>query len=96
MNDFIVSLVRTWVPIGVGSVLAWLATNYDIVVPADASSSLVVGVAALIIAIYYAAARAVEKAFPSLGKLLVGLGIGKAPTYPPVEGVQARSGPAPY
>lgn len=85
MNDFIVSLVRTWVPVGIGAVLTWLATNYNIVVPDDASSSLVVGVAALVIAIYYALARAVEKAFPALGKLLVGLGIGKAPQYPPTE-----------
>jgi len=98
MNDFVTSLIRTWVPVGIGSFLAWLATNYDIVVPADASSSLVVGVAALIIAVYYALARAVEKAFPSLGKLLVGLGIGKAPQYPPTGTpvVQTRSGPAPY
>jgi len=48
MNDFVTSLIRTWVPIGIGAFITWLATNYDIVVPADASSSLVVGVAALV------------------------------------------------
>lgn len=96
MNDFIISLIRTWVPVGIGAFITWLATNYDIVVPADASSSLVVGVAALVIAVYYALARAVEKAFPALGRLLVGLGAGKAPQYPAVDGVQTRSGPAPY
>jgi hypothetical protein len=84
MSDFITSLIRTWVPIGVGAVITWLATNYNIVVPEDASSSLVVGVAALVTALYYAAARAVEKAYPWLGKLLVGLGVGKAPEYPAV------------
>lgn len=83
MNDFVTSLIRTWVPIGVGSVLTWLAANYDIVIPKDASSSLVLGVGALVTAVYYALARAVEKAYPWLGKLLVGLGAGKAPEYPP-------------
>jgi hypothetical protein len=96
MSDFVTSLIRTWVPIGVGAFITWLATNYNIVVPDDASSSLVVGVAALVTAVYYALARALEKAYPWLGRLLVGLGAGKAPVYPPVEGVQARTGPAPY
>lgn len=96
MNDFVTSLIRTWVPIGVGSLLTWLATNYNIVIDDNASSSLVVGFAALVIAVYYAIARAVEKAFPALGKLLVGLGIGKAPEYPKPEGVALRSGPSPY
>jgi len=86
MNDFITSLVRTWVPVGVGAFITWLATNYDIVVPKDASSSLVVGVAALVTAVYYAVARAIEKAYPSLGKVLVGLGAGKAPEYPAASG----------
>lgn len=82
MNDFVTSLIRTWVPIGIGGFIAWLATNYDIVIPADASSSLVVGAVALITAVYYAAARAIEKAYPWFGRLLVGLGAGKAPEYP--------------
>jgi hypothetical protein len=82
MNDFITSLIRTWVPIGVGAVITWLATNYNVVVPDDASSSLVVGVAALVTAVYYALARAIEKRFPGLGKVLVGLGAGKSPEYP--------------
>lgn len=96
MNDFITSLIRTWTPIGVGAVITWLATNYSIVVPEDASSSLVVGVLALVTAVYYAVARAIEKAYPSLGKVLVGLGAGKAPEYPAVGGVTTRSGPSPY
>lgn len=83
MNDFFTSLIRTWVPVGVGAVLTWLATNYNIVVPEDASSSLVLGAAVLVTAVYYALARAIEKAYPWLGKLLVGLGVGKAPEYPP-------------
>jgi hypothetical protein len=86
MSDFITSLIRTWVPIGVGAFVTWLATNYNVVIPEDASSSLVVGAMGLITALYYAAARAVEKAYPWLGRLLVGLGAGKAPEYPAVPG----------
>lgn len=96
MNDFLTSLIRTWVPVGIGAFISWLATNYDVIVPEDASSSLVVGVVALVTAVYYALARAIEKAYPMLGRLLVGLGAGKAPEYPSTDGVQLRSGRAPY
>jgi hypothetical protein len=96
MNSYITSLIRTWVPIAIGAVITWLATNYDILVPEDASSSLVVGVTALLIGAYYAVARLLEKRFPWLGKLLVGLGAGSEPAYKAPEGVQTRSGPAPY
>lgn len=96
MNDFVTSLIRTWVPIGIGAFITWLATNYNIIVPDDASSSLVVGVAALVTAVYYALARGIEKAWPVFGKVLVGLGAGKAPEYPAAGGVQTRSGKSPY
>jgi hypothetical protein len=91
MNDFVTSLIRTWVPIGIGAFITWLATNYNIVVPDDASSSLVVGVAALVTALYYALARALEKAYPWLGRLLVGLGVGKAPQYPTTAPAAVKS-----
>jgi hypothetical protein len=96
VSDFVKSLIRTWTPIGVGASLTWLATNYDLVIDDTASSSLVVGLAALLTALYYTLARAVEKAFPQLGAILVGLGVGKAPQYPAADGVRVRSGPAPY
>lgn len=94
MNDFAKSLIRTWVPIGIGAVITWLAANYDVVIPEDASSSLVVGAVALVTALYYAAARAIEKAYPWLGRVLVGLGAGSAPAYerPTPEAVRAVRG----
>lgn len=89
MNNFFISLIRTWVPVGVGAFITWLAANYDVVVPADASSSLVIGVMGLVTAVYYMLARLVEKRWPGLGKILVGLGLGQAPRYP------GASAPAP-
>lgn len=91
MNDFVTSLIRTYVPIGVGAALTWLATTFSIVVPDDASAGLTLFIGALFTAVYYLLARAVEKAFPSLGKLLVGLGAGKAPEYPPAVPEAVRS-----
>lgn len=90
MGDFITSLIRTYVPVGVGAVLTWLATTLHIVVPADASAGLTLFVGAVFTAVYYLLARAIEKAWPGLGKLLVGLGVGKAPQYPPATPESAK------
>lgn len=97
VNNFVTSLIRTWVPVGIGAFITWLATNYDVVVPEDASSSLVVGVTAVLIAIYYVVARLIEKQFPWLGKLLVGLGAGSQPQYPGTDPqtVRVRNGAPP-
>lgn len=78
MHDTILSLIRTWVPVGVGAVLAWVATNWDIGVPDDASSSLVVGVTALAIALYYGVVRLLERRFPWFGVML---GAKREPEY---------------
>lgn len=86
----VVSLIRTVVPIGIGAVLAWVATNYNVVVPERASSTVVVLTTAAITAGYYALARLVEKRFPRLGRWLVALNLVKArPVYvqPAVAGV---------
>jgi hypothetical protein len=98
VNDFVVSLIRTYVPLAVGYLVAWLASTFNIVIPDDASQGLVLFVGAVLTAVYYLVARGVEAAWPGLGKILVGLGIGKAPQYPavPAVGPRIRSGPAPY
>jgi hypothetical protein len=78
MNDTIVSLIRTWVPVAVGTVIAFLANRgFDIELNQNA-------VVAIVIALYYALARAAEKQWPALGWLL---GVPKEPAYqgtPPV------------
>ncbi|WP_213451602.1 hypothetical protein [Rhizomonospora bruguierae] len=78
MSDHLVSLIRTYVPIAVGSALAWLASTLGVVLGDDASTALTVGVVALATAIYYAVARALESRWPALGVLL---GAARPPTY---------------
>jgi hypothetical protein len=82
MNDYMVSLIRTWVPVGVGAALTWLATEAGIVLDENTSAMGAVFAVALVTAAYYALARAVERAWPVAGSVLVALGIAKAPTYP--------------
>lgn len=77
MNDFVISLVRTYVPIFVGSFVAYLATK-GIELDAQTSASLVVFLTGTIIAVYYGVVRLVEKRFPQAGILL---GSTKTPEY---------------
>lgn len=78
MNDYALSLIRTWVPIAVGSVLSWLAVKYGIAVPESISNEVTVGLTAALIAGYYALVRGLEKRWPAFGKLL---GAAKKPVY---------------
>lgn len=82
MNDYLVSLIRTWVPIGIGSLITWLSVSYGVVLSDDSSKYLILGAVGLVVGLYYAIARAVEAKFPALGRLLVGLGA-RTPVYPP-------------
>lgn len=81
MQDYITSLIRTYVPLGVGAVLAYLASRWGIGLDADASVALSVAAVALITGVYYAIARAIEHRFPRLGRFLVGVGA-RTPVYP--------------
>lgn len=69
MNDLAVSLIRTWVPVGVGAVLSWLITLGANISPADQAGA-VAALTALCIAVYYAAVRAAERKWPAAGVLL--------------------------
>ncbi|WP_431935834.1 hypothetical protein [Micromonospora sp. RP3T] len=76
------SIARTWAPIAVGSVLAWINTNWNVTVPAGASSTFVIVTAAVTIAAYYALGRLLERRFPRAGRWLLALGFTRArPTY---------------
>ena len=79
MKDFVLSLVRTYVPIVVGAALAWLATK-GIEVDSAAASGLVLGLSGLIMAGYYALARLIEQKAPVVGGLMLGAP-NKAPKY---------------
>lgn len=77
MNDFITSLIRTYVPIAVGAVASYLLTA-GIELDANAQLGLVTFLTALLQGVYYLAARLLEQKFPQLGFLL---GSAKKPEY---------------
>lgn len=81
MSDFIVSLIRTWVPIVIGGLVSWLvALGVD--VPDAQAVQLAAVTTGLVIGVYYTAARALERRFPAFGLLL---GTRRAPSYTPAE-----------
>lgn len=77
MNDFIASLIRTFVPIGVGGVISWL-TLEGVEVDAETQTALVVGLTGLLQAGYYAAVRIVALKWPAIEVLL---GTARQPEY---------------
>lgn len=74
MSDYLVSLIRTVVPVGVAVVLSWLA-NVGVDVDSTEATQFLTGLA---VAVYYAVVRAVELRVPWVGWLL---GMPKPPSY---------------
>lgn len=91
LHDYLVSLVRTWIPIGWGALLAWLLGR-GIIGPDTAAAADGVGVQlAMLLAVvagwmFYALVRAVEPllARHPAGRLLLRLLLGSTqqPAYP--------------
>jgi hypothetical protein len=77
MNNTIISLIRTYVPIGVGVLISWLATR-GIHVDDNTKLGLVSLLTGLVTAGYYTLVRIGEKKYPWLGVLL---GHKTAPIY---------------
>lgn len=77
MSATIVSLIRTWVPTLVGSLVAWLLV-LGIEIDADAQAGLVVGLTGLLVSAYYGIVRVLERRWPWVGYLL---GVPAEPTY---------------
>ena len=75
MNDYIVSLIRTYVPIIVGAAIAWVSAHDGIGIDSAGLDVAVVGVAT---AVYYAIVRKLEAQWPKLGWLL---GMPRKPVY---------------
>lgn len=69
MSDFIVSLIRTYVPIGVGAVVAWLVARGVDIAP-ESVDGVVAFLTAIFSALYYFVVRLLEQKFPQLGWLL--------------------------
>lgn len=78
MNDYVLSLVRTWVPVAVGSAVTWVALHWGFALPKDLEAQLAVVATGAVIVAYYTIVRALEKKWPAFGKLL---GTSKKPVY---------------
>ena len=78
MSDFIISQIRTWVPVIVGAFLVWAATELDIVIPEDAKLGVITASVALVTGLYYLIVSWLSKRWPRAGWLL---GYPTKPTY---------------
>lgn len=77
MSDFLVSQIRTHVPVLVGTLISFLATlGLDLDV--ETQAGLIAGLTGVIISLYYLIVRLIEKKFPKVGILL---GSTKTPNY---------------
>jgi hypothetical protein len=78
VNALALSIIRTYVPIGVGALVSWFLT-IGLNIDADGQAGLIVFMTGLSQAVYYAAVRALETRWPGVGVLL---GAAKSPdTY---------------
>lgn len=78
VRDQLASLIRTYVPIGVGFVLALLARKYDVILDEGSSAALTSGIAALVSAVFYGVVRILETRWKAVGWLL---GLAVRPQY---------------
>ena len=76
-SDFVTSLIRTYVPIIVGTVVGWLAAK-GITVDSNAVAGLTAFLSGFFSAVYYLVVRVLERRYPQLGWLL---GAAKKPEY---------------
>lgn len=79
MNNYAISLIRTWVPIIVGAVASWLLAR-GLKLDAQTQAGLIAGLTALLSGGYYAIVRGLETKFPWMGALL---GHRATPVYVP-------------
>lgn len=77
MSQYIVSIIRTWVPWIIGWALGKLVV-VGVILDNDTSEKLTFAITALVIGLYYAAARWLEARYPKFGILL---GYIKQPVY---------------
>lgn len=80
MSDFVISLIRTWVPYLVAFAIGWLVSQgiIDEETGTEASAAISGGFVLIFGSLYYWVVRALASRWPSLGILL---GVNKAPTY---------------
>ncbi len=81
-SDYVVSLIRTWVPVGVGAVLAWISTKVGFIVDEDTKNQGILFFTFFLTGLYYAIIRWLERQYPQIGWLL---GLAKQPGYVPTD-----------
>lgn len=69
LSTLIPSLIRTYVPIAVGALIAWLIT-LGVTLEEAVEQGLTVFLTGLLIAVYYTVVRVLEKRWPALSVLL--------------------------
>jgi len=77
MGEFVTSLIRTYVPILVGQVAAWLALK-GVQLDDQTVVAATAALGGLLSAVYYLVVRLIEQKFPQIGVLL---GSTKKPEY---------------
>jgi len=77
-SDFVVSVIRTYVPIWVGVGVTWLA-SVGLDLDTGSRTGLVAAATGLVIAVYYLAVRLAGKRWPIVEKYL--LGSSRKPEY---------------
>lgn len=85
ISDFVLSLIRTYLPIAVGSALVWAAAQTDIVIEPDSANGVIAVAVALVSGAYYLVARWLEGRWPWLSILLGTPPKVSTPTYREVE-----------
>lgn len=78
LSDYVLSVIRTWVPVLVASALVFLAREWNIGVSESTSAALTTNAIAVVTLAYYALVRLAERRWPKIGWLL---GAARTPTY---------------
>lgn len=89
-SDQIVAYIRTLVPIGVGIVFTWIATNLGVVLDDSSKTQLVIFFTGAVTAVYYIVVHWLEKRWPKAGWLL---GVARKPVYGPLPAGQPAANP---
>lgn len=78
MSNYVQSIIRTWTPIIIGTVAAWLAAKTGVVVDEETKAGLIAATTGFAIGAYYAVIRKLEQKVPAIGWLL---GLATQPRY---------------
>ena len=69
MSNLIISQIRTYVPIIVGALVAWLLT-LGVQLDAETQAGIIVALTGILQALYYFVVRLLEQKWPKIGVLL--------------------------